>query len=136
MSMFRKDLHNNTKEMNALNAAAITSSTTTAGNIIDTKGYGAIEFIAQLGTRTDGTYTLKLEEGNDSGLSDAAVVAADNRFGSLTAMATSNQVARVGYRVGAKRYVRLSIVSTTVTTGVAMAGAVALLGNADQMPVA
>ncbi len=136
MSMFRKDLHNNTTQVNALNNAAITSSTTTAGNIIDTKGYGACEFIAQLGVRTDGTYTLLLEEGNASNLSDAAVVAADNRFGSLTAMNASNQVARVGYRVGSKRYVRLSIVSATVTTGVAAAGAVALLGNADQMPTA
>jgi hypothetical protein len=134
--MFRKDLHNNTKEKNALNAAAISSSTTTAGNIIDLQGYGACEFIVQLGTRTDGTYTVLLEEGNAANLSDAAVVDAANRFGSLPVLNASNQVGRVGYRVGAFRYVRLSLVSATVTTGVAAAGAVALLGNADNMPVA
>jgi hypothetical protein len=136
MSMFRKDLHNNTKQVNALNAAAIASSTTTVGNIIDLQGFGAAEFIVQLGVRTDGTYTVLLEEGNDSGLSDAAVVDASNRFGALPVLNASNAVGRVGYRVGAFRYVRLSLVSATVTSGVAAAGAVALLGNADIMPVA
>lgn len=136
MTQIRKDLHNNVEQVNALNCAAISSSTTTAGNIIDLQGYGAAEFVIQLGVRTDGTYTVVLEEGNNSGLSDAAVVDSANVFGSLPVLNASNQVKRVGYRVGAKRYVRLSLVSTSVTSGVAAAGAVALLANADQMPTA
>jgi hypothetical protein len=32
----------------ALNAASISSSTTTAGNIIDTQGYGSLTFIQQV----------------------------------------------------------------------------------------
>lgn len=130
-----KDLHNNVDERNALNAAAITTNTTTVGNIIDTKGFESVVLAAILGVRTDGTYTLKLEHGDDSGLADAADVAAADRLGSLTAMNASNQVARIGY-IGKKRYVRLSIVSTGVTTGVAAAGALALLGHPQYAPVA
>lgn len=133
MSMIRKDLHNNVTQKIALNAAAITTSTTTVGAIIDLQGYDACEFLVQLGVRTDGTYTVLLEEGNDSGLSDAAVVAAANRLGSLPVLNASNTTGRVGYLVGAFRYVRLSLVSATVTSGVAAAAALAVLSNADLM---
>ena len=137
MSMFRKDLHNNTEQKIALNIQAITSDTTTAGAIIDLQGYGAIEFIVQSATLTDGTYTVKLEEGNAANLSDAAVPDTSNVFGSLPSFASTddNVAKRVGYRVGAKRYVRLSIVSTGTTSGGTL-GASALLGNADNMPTA
>lgn len=130
-----RDLHSNIDELNALNFAAISSNTTTVGNIIDTQGFESVEMIAALGVRTDGTYTLKLEDGDDSGLADAADVAAADLLGALTAMTASNQVARVGC-ITKKRYVRLSIVSTGVTTGVAAAGGVAVLGHPKRAPVA
>lgn len=132
MSMVRKDLHNSTEEVNAFHAQVISSSTTTHGQIIDTQGYSALEFIIQVSSWTDGTYTVLLEEGNAANLSDAATVNSVNVFGALPAPASNNAVARVGYRVGAKRYVRLSIVSTSVTTG-ATVSAVGLLGAPDQM---
>lgn len=141
MSSFRKDLHNNIKQVNAFNTVAISSSTTTTGNIIDLQGYDAIEFIAQMGNWTDGVYTPVITEGNDSGLSDGvAVTDANNLFGTLAAMATAlnadNTTSRIGYRVGKYRYVRLDFVSSGVTTGTAALGATAILGNADQMPTA
>jgi len=130
--MVRKDLHNNVEEINAFHAAVISTDTTTHGVIIDTQGYSALEFIVQVSSWTDGTYTVLLEEGNESNLGDAATVNAANVFGALPAPASNNAVARVGYRLGIYRYVRLSIVSTVVTTGATVA-AVGLLGAPDQM---
>lgn len=141
MSDIRKDLHNNIKVVNAFNTQAISSSTTTSGNIIDLQGYGAIEFLCQMGNWTDGTYTPVLTEGNDSGLSDGTVVSdANNIFGTAALVAAAlnadNTVARIGYRVGKYRYVRLGFVSASVSTGTAALSAVAVLGNPDNMPTA
>lgn len=115
-----RDLHNNIAVESALNTAAISSNTTTVGNIVDLSGDEAVEFIVQAGTITDGTYDVLVEEGDDSGLSDAANVADTELLGTEAAIqfvaAEDNAVEKIGYR-GAKRYVRLSLVSTGVTTG-------------------
>ena len=131
------DLHNNVNAAMALKEAAITTDTTTVGEIIDTKDFGSLEFIVSSGTITDGAYALKLEEGDDSGLSDAADVSADNILGDLVGFvaADDDAVKRVG-SIGKKRYQRLSIVSTGTTTGADSIGAVAVQGNPKQMPVA
>jgi len=132
-----RDLHNNIDDRVALNAAAISTNTTTVGNIIDTNGYESLEFLIQSGNITDGAYALLLEEGDDSGLSDAAAVAADEILGALTGFvaADDNAVKRVG-SIGKKRYQRLSIVSTGVTTGVNFMSAVAVLGHPKHAAVA
>lgn len=128
--MTTKDMHNVITPAVALNAAAITSSTTTAGNIIDTQGFESLEFLLTIGTRTDGTYTPLIEDGADSGLSDAAAVADGYLLGTEAgaALTASNTMSRIGY-IGGKRYVRLSVVSSGVTSGVAAAAAVAIKGN-------
>jgi hypothetical protein len=133
----RYDLHNNVDVVVAKNPTDISSSTTTAGNIIDTKGFRTIEFVLYTGTRTDGTYTPLIEEGDDSGLSDAAAVADANLQGTEAdaAISASNAAKRVGYIVGNKRYVRLSVVSATVTTGCTAVGAIAIKGGAELAPV-
>lgn len=131
------DLHDNVDDRVALDAAAISSDTTTAGNIIDTVGYESLEYLVLSKTITDGAYALKLEEGDDSGLSDAADVPAANVLGALTGFvaADDDTVKRVG-SIGKKRYQRLSIVSTGTTTGVDIMSAVAVLGHPHSMPVA
>jgi hypothetical protein len=131
------DLHSNVKDAVALKQQAISSNTTTDGEIVDTQGYESLEFIALAGTITDGAYALLLQEGDDSGLSDAAAVSADETLGALTGFVAAGDdcVIRVG-SIGKKRYQRLSIVSTSVTTGVNMMGAVAVLGNPLTAPVA
>lgn len=130
------DLHNNVDDRMALNPAAIGSSTTTVGNIIDTLDYESLEFVVAMGTITDGAYALVLEEGDDAGLSDAAAVSSDETLGALTGFVATddNTTKRVG-SIGKKRYQRLSLVSTGVTTGVNMASAVAILGNPKSAPV-
>lgn len=123
-----RDLHNNISVEPALDVAVITTDTTTAGDIIDTRSAEAVEFVIVSGTLTDGTYTPLVEDGDDSGLSDAAAVADADLLGTEAdaafAATDDNAVKKVGY-AGSKRYVRLSLVSASTTTGGTI-GAVAL----------
>lgn len=135
--MAEYDLHHNIKTVISLAAQTINSNTTTVGAIIDTAGFESVEFSVQVGTITDGAYALVLEQGDDSGLSDAAAVPSDEVLGDLTGFvaADDDSVKRVG-SIGKKRYQRLSIVSTGVTTGAAGVAAQAILGHAHSNPVA
>lgn len=132
-----RDFHNNVKAEVALNTSAISTSTTTIGNIIDLQGYGAVEFIIQSGTLTDGSYTPLIEEGSAADLGDATAVADSNLLGTEAAaafaLADDNVVKKVGY-VGNKRYVRLSIVSSAVSTG-GTVSAVSVKSRAADKPV-
>ena len=131
------DLHSKIKTLIALAVGNITTDTTTVGAIIDTQGFESLEFSIQSGTITDGTYTLVLEEGDDSGLSDAAVVPAANILGVLTGFVLTDDDAtkRVG-SIGKKRYQRLSILSAGTTTGGTNFTAQAILSNPLRGPVA
>jgi hypothetical protein len=131
-----KDLFNNVVIKNALNTQAIATDTTTAGAIIDTAGFESLTFAVQSGTLTDGSYTVLLQEGDNSGLSDAEAVADSDLLGTEAgasfALADDNKVTKIGY-LGTKRYVRLSLVSADTTTGGTL-GAVAILGHARFNP--
>lgn len=131
------DLHSNVKQEVALDSQDITTNTTTVGNIIDTVGFESIEFVIQSGVITDGAYALVLEQGDDSGLSDAAVVPSDEVLGVLTGFvaADDNASKRVG-SIGKKQFQRLSIVSTGTTTGATKFSSVAILGHPKTAPTA
>ena len=132
-----KELYSSYKVSNAFDTQAITSDTTTAGDIIDTAEYGSILFVIQSGTLTDGTYTVLIQEGDESNLSDATAVAdADltNTEASASFAATDdNTVTKIGY-VGSKRYVRLSLVSASTSSGGTL-GAIAIQGSPITAPV-
>lgn len=130
------DLHNNVNDVLALAISSITTNTTTVGAIIDTAGYESIEFVIQSGTLTDGTYTVTLEDGDDAALADAATITSTYLLGTFPSfIATEDDtVKRIGTNTK-KRYVRLSIVSTGVTTGGTMA-ATAVQGHPHRAPVA
>lgn len=134
--MASRDLHNNIEPKVALNSASISSDTTTNGNIIDTQGFESVEFLIVSGSITDGSYVPAITEGDDSSLSDGAAAtaligtAADATFASTD----DNKVKRIGYK-GIKRYVRLGLTSTSVTTGGSFS-AVAVLGNPHDAPTA
>ena len=131
--MGQRDLHNHLNQKVALDTAAISSDTTTVGNIIDMQGFESLEFLLQLGAITDGAYAVLIEDGDDSGLSDAAAVSDAFLLGlEATAAFTAtddDKVSKIGY-IGPKRFVRLSIVSTGTTTGAAAVGATAVQGHA------
>jgi len=118
------EIHYKSLVDSAFNSQAVSTDTTTAGNIIDTMTFEALEFIFQSGTITDGTYTVSLEEGDDAALADAAAVSADETLGSISFVAADDNTAkRIGY-IGKKRYVRASVVSTGTSTGGTLAGSV------------
>lgn len=131
--MASQDMHNSIDERVALNTQLINTDTTTNGNIIDTQAYESVEFIMQAGVVTAGDVTPALQDGDNSGLSDAATVASDFVIGSLVTLDTSNTTTRYGY-VGKKRYVRTNAVtanSANLTVGVTV-----ILGNPRTAPVA
>jgi hypothetical protein len=130
--MATQDLHSLVHDVNALNGATIGSSTTTHGVIIDTQGYEGIEFVLRTSAYTDGTFTASLTEGDDSGLSDGAT--ATLLIGTFPALSAANKTGRFGYR-GHKRYVRLEVVSTGVTSGAHVSGT-ALLAFPSVAPAA
>ena len=122
----------------ALNPQTISSDTTTAGTIIDTQGYDALFFAMQSGTLTDGTYTPLIQHGDESDLSDAAAVDdADltaTEASAAFAATDDNVCKKIGY-LGTKRYVRLSFVSASTSSG-GVIGAQAVLGRGRQQPEA
>lgn len=130
------DLHHKVQAAVALDAAAIATDTTTVGNIIDTLGFESIEFIGLSKAITDGTYTLKLEDGDDSGLSDAADIDSALILGSLFAFGSGDDdaVLRTG-AISKKRYIRASIVSASTSSGVDIMAVIAVQSNPKTNPV-
>lgn len=130
------DLHTIIDDRVALDNQEITTNTTTVGEIIDTKGFESLEFITHSGTLTDGAYAILLEEGDESDLADATVLPAADTLGALTGFALTDDdiTIRVG-SIGKKRFQRLSLVSTSVTTGGFFSG-IAVLGTPHSGPVA
>lgn len=133
-----EDLHANVKISKALALTAVSGNGATAGSIIDTQGFGNTEFAIISGTLTDGTYTPSLTEGDDSALGDGATVAAAEILGTIAlatfALTDDNTVKKIGYK-GNKRYVRLTITASVVTTG-GLIGAIAIQGDPQSAPVA
>ena len=114
------DIHNDLTQTASMGPVAIATNTTTAGAIIDTQGFAALEFVISSGVITDGAYAILMQDGDDSGLSDAADVAdtfMTNTEASVAfALTDDATVKSIGY-VGHKRYVQLSIVSTGTSSG-------------------
>lgn len=137
--MPNREMASEIKQLNAFDIQTISSDTTTNGDIIDLQGFDSCTFLFQTGTVTDGDYTVLIQEGDDSGLSDAAAVAdadltATEASVSFTADTDDNVVSKIGY-IGSKRYVRFNVVSANTTSG-AVVGAQAVLGDASFAPVA
>jgi hypothetical protein len=122
---------------NALNQAA-TLTATTNGNTIDRQGYGLADFIVQVGTSTtaDGSnyFTISLEHGDASNMSDAAAVTSSNGLVGANLVinntADANLVNHIGYN-GIKRYVRL-VATETGTASVQICGTCVLSEAARQ----
>lgn len=109
------DLHNNVKVSRAISpAAAVADDTAWVSQILDTAGYGHHELVINVGSLVDAnaTFTVLLEEGDNSALSDAAAVADADMIGT-EALASfqfddDNETRKLGY-IGAKRYIRATI---------------------------
>jgi len=125
------DLHNNIKVTQVSHAAA------TGGDVystaVDVAGFNSLEFIvsAQPSTATTPTYAFEVQEGATSTPTEA--VADADLIGLESSMALTGSgggAVKIGYK-GAKRYVRLSVVSTVATGTVSV---VAVQGNPIKAP--
>lgn len=129
------DTHNDVLQKVAFNIATVNTDATTTGNIIDTLGFEALEFMLLAGTLTAGTFTPLIEESDNADFSGSNAVIDDDLLGTEAdaafAATDDNEAKRVGY-VGKKRYVRLSIVSASSANGVI--GALAVLGRPAVAP--
>ena len=116
-----KDLLNNIDLETVISPSAGPSDDTAqVSSIVDCQGLASLTFVIATGTLADAdaTFTVLVEEGDDSGLSDAAAVADDELIGasdSATAEANAgftfendDAARKIGYR-GTKRYARITI---------------------------
>lgn len=111
-----RDLANNLDFKRGLSpAAAVTDNTAYVSQILDTRGIQGAVFAILIGANADAdaTFTVLVEDGDQSNLSDAAAVADQYLIGtealaSFTAADDDNEVRKIGY-VGNKRYVRVTI---------------------------
>lgn len=114
------------------------------GAIIDNQGYDSLTYLINTGVLVDAnaTFTVLLEEGDASNLSDAAAVADADMISQSSAAPEAaasfqfdddGEVRKLGY-IGSKRYTRLTI-TPAGNTGAWPIGAVALQGRSEQKPV-
>jgi hypothetical protein len=88
-------------------------------------------FVVSVGTITDGTHALKLQDSPD-GTTWTDVDAAHTLGGPVSSLA-SNTVAALGYKSGEQEFVRLVATVSGATTG-GVYGAVAVLGEGSIDP--
>lgn len=140
--MAMRDLTNNLHVRQAIApVAARTDNTAIVSSIIDIKDYDSLMFAISIGTNTDAdvTFTVLVEEGDVSNLSDAAAVA-DADLNGTEALAgfqfdDDTEARKIGYR-GSKRYVRLTITPANNGAGNIFVAALAILGNSHILPTA
>jgi hypothetical protein len=122
----------NQKVSSGYAGGTINSDTDTTGGVtIDTQGFGKVGFTVHSGTRTDGSYVLKITEtDNADGTTGAAEVGSYNVQETMTA---SNAVGKVE-TAPTKRYCRLRITSTGTSSGCVFKEATAHLSDPRNAP--
>ena len=121
------DLHNNILASRGISpAAAVTDNTAFVSQIIDCANMNATEFVGLFGSVADAdvTFTVLVEDGNDSGLSDAATVDPTQLLGVVgmgLQFDSDNKAWKIGY-IGGKRYVRVTITPANNSGNIFLAG--------------
>ena len=136
----RRDLHNNITVKRAISPVDGANNTALVSQIIDRQDYQSLEFVIATGTLADAdaTFTVLVEDGDASNLSDASAV--DDKYllgteaGASFLFSDDDAVKKIGYK-GPKRYVRLTITPAN-NTGSDPISAVAILGMPKLAPVA
>lgn len=130
-----KDLFHDLSVEVALAGQNIGSDTTTNGNDITHADFMSVTFVGVVGPYTDGDFELGLEEDTDDGTGSPSGtwtdVAAEDLLGTAPTISSAGWF-KLGYR-GVEPHVRLTVTSTSVTTG-AYVSANALLSHARRAP--
>lgn len=135
-----RDLHNNINVKRVISPVSVADNTAQVGQIIDRQGYQSLEYVIATGSLADAdaTFAVTLQEGDDSGLSDAATVAAADLLGTTTlasfVFSDDDKCFKLGYK-GNKRYTRLTI-TPAANASAALISAVAVLGDPEVAPTA
>ena len=133
-----RDFLNNLHPIRAISPVSVADNTAEVGEIIDRQGYDGLTFVISTGSLADvdATFAVLVEEGNDSGLSDAADVADADLLGSEAlagfTFGDDDETRKVGYR-GDKRYVRLTI-TPSANSSAALFSAVVIMGWPSTAP--
>jgi hypothetical protein len=133
------DLYNAITVMRAISPVSVSDNTAQVSQILDRRGFGGAMLSISLGSiaDADATFTVLLEHGDASNLSDAAAVPDEDLIGTEALAGfqfdDDNETRKLGYR-GVKRYLRATITPANNTSAVLMS-AQWLLGAPQQGPV-
>jgi len=125
----------------AISPVSVADNTAQVSSIVDTAGFSGLEFAIALGSiaDADATFAVTIDEGDDSGLSDAASVATANLDGTLALAGfqydSDNTLRRVGIRELTKRYYRITI-TPTANASAALISCAAILFSPRKAPTA
>jgi hypothetical protein len=139
--MAKFDLHNRIDVKRGIAPfATAADNTAVVSQIVDTRGYGSVEFIIAAGSLpdADATFTTLVEDGDAANLSDAVAVVDAELLGTEAQASFTfnddNKVFKIGY-IGNKRYVRVTITPVN-NTGVSLISGVWVLGRPAIQPTA
>lgn len=135
-----KDMTNYVHPIRCISPVSVSDNTAQVGQIIDKKGFESLTYIIATGSiaDADATFTILLEEGDNSSLTDAAAVADADLLGTEVLAAfqfdDDNETRKLGY-IGSKRYTRLTI-TPAANASAAVICAVAVLCHPMLSPTA
>lgn len=119
-----RDIKSNLVPLEAIAPGAIATDTTTVGLVIDTADHDGGSMFSFVGDVTDGTYTPLIQMADDAGFSvNVAAVPDENLIGTeaAAALSTALEISSLGVVNQSGRYLRLSIVSASTSTGAEIA---------------
>jgi hypothetical protein len=135
-----KDLLNNINIKRVLSPVSVADNTAQVGQIIDMQGYSSLTYVIATGSigDADATFTVLLEEDDDSAMGTATAVADADLLGTEALAGfqfdDDNECRKLGY-IGNKRYTRLTITPTN-NASAALLSAVAIMGHPWSTPTA
>ena len=135
-----KDFMNLIDLKRVISPVSVADTTAQVGQIIDRRGFDSLTYVIATGSiaDADATFTVLLEEGDASNMSDAAAVADADLIGTEALAGfqfdDDNECRKLGYK-GAKRYTRLTI-TPVANASAALLSAVAVLSSPQLAPTA
>lgn len=108
------DLHNSIKASRAISPVSEAGTTALVSQILSTANFNAHELVLATGSiaDADATFTVLIEEGDNSALSDAAAVADADLLGTELLAGfqfdDDNETRKIGYK-GTKAYIRATV---------------------------